>query len=575
MIRLWLRYLRPYWLQVALLVVFQVAQAVLNLYLPNFQADIIDRGVAVGDRDAIYRIGWQMIGVSCVQIVANVAAVYLSSRIAMRMGYELRRDQFAAVERFSLHEVERFSAGSLITRATNDVQQLQMATLQSLMIILQAPVLFIGGLILALQQDRQLTWSPAVILPLVLRGALALMTRMGPLFSQMQHRLDDVNKLVREQISGVRVIRAFVRERTEAERFHRANRRVYDVLMSTGRLMSMMIPILFFMINMSNIAIMQIGALQAFIQYLMIILMGLMMAAMMSLMLPRAVVGARRINEVLDATTSIVAPDRPFWPDHPRGELEFRNVDFTYPGAQDRVLSQVSFTARPGTTTAIIGATGSGKSTIARLASRMFEVTGGQVLVDGHDVREYDPERLNTLFGVVPQRATLFTGTVRSNMRYGREQASDEDIWRALRIAQAEEFVQAAHDGLDAPVAEGGSNFSGGQKQRLCIARAILRSPRIYIFDDSFSALDMATDRRLRQALRPVTRQATQIVVAQRAASIREADQILVIDNGRVIGRGTHDELMGDNATYRQIVESQGGLGPDVETLSLEGGAEQ
>ena len=584
MLRLWVRYLRPYWPQVLLLVVFQLAQTVLNLYLPNFQADIIDKGVAVGDSAAIYRIGWQMMGISLLQIVANVVAVYLSTRLAMRLGYEVRRDLFANVEDFSLHEVVRFSAGSLITRTTNDVQQVQMATMQTLMIILQAPVQFVGGLILAMRQDGPLTWSLAVILPVVLAVALLLMVRMGPLFRRMQRRLDDLNKLVRAQISGVRVIRAFVREHTEAERFHSANRRLYDVLIASGRLMSMMIPLLFFMINMSNIAIMwfggkriesggmQIGALQAFIQYLMIILIGLMMAAMMSVMLPRAVVAARRINEVLDTRGSITAPARPFWPAKLRGVIEFRHVSFSYPGAEDPVLSDVSFTARPGTTTAIIGSTGAGKSTMIRLATRMFDVSGGSVLIDGHDVRDYDPEHLYALFGVVPQRATLFSGTVRSNLLYGRENATDDQLWQALRIAQAEDFVRETPQGLDAPIAEGGTNFSGGQKQRLCIARAILRDPKIYTFDDSFSALDMTTDRRLHEALRPVTRHATQIVVAQRAASIRDANQILVLDRGRVIGQGTHTELMAENPTYQQIVDSQGGVGPGPQSPSLQEG---
>lgn len=584
MIKIWTRYLKPYWMQVLVLVLFQVAQTALNLYLPNLQADIIDKGVAVGDQDAIYRIGWEMMGITTLQIIANIVAVYCATRLAMRMGYELRRDLFSSVEGFSLNEIERFSAGSLITRTTNDVQQMQMTTMQTLMIILQAPVMLIGGLILALRQDGPLTWSLAVIVPVILIIAFVLLRQMGPLFSKMQNMLDSVNRLVREQISGVRVIRAFVREKTEAQRFDRANKDVYGVLISTGRLMSMMVPLLWFLLNLSNIAIMwfggkridsggmQIGALQAFIQYLMIILSGLMMAAMMSVMLPRAAVAARRINEVLGAESEIQAPEHPYRPTDAKGVLEFRHVDFSYPGAEDPVLSDISFMARPGTTTAIIGATGSGKSTIVRLASRMFDVTGGQVLVDGHDVREYDPDQLASLFGPVPQKATLFTGTIRSNMLYGDPEASDDRIWQALRIAQAEDFIKENPAGLDAPVAEGGTNYSGGQKQRLCMARAILRNPRIYTFDDSFSALDMTTDRALHQALVPVTREATQVVVAQRAASIRNADQILVLDKGRIVGRGTHDQLMETCTTYQEIVESQGGQGPDVEELSIDEG---
>jgi ATP-binding cassette subfamily B protein len=586
MLRLWGKYLRPYWFQVAILVVFQIAQTVLNLYLPNLQADIIDNGVAAGDKDAIYRYGFQMMGISLLQILANLVAVYYSTRLAMRLGYETRRDIFSAVEDMSLQEVERFSAGSLITRTTNDVQQVQMTTMQVLLIVLQAPVQFIGGVILAFQQDRPLTWSLAVILPVVLLIAGILMSRMGPLFGKMQRRLDAVNKLVREQISGVRVIRAFVRERSEAERFHVANRKVYDTLMSTGRLMSMMIPLLFFIINLSNVAIMwfggkriesggmQIGSLQAFIQYLMIILIGLMMAAMMMVMIPRASVAGKRINEVMDAKSSITAPEHPYDNDAPLGRVEFRHVGFSYPGADDPVLQDISFTAEPGSTTAIIGSTGSGKSTVLRLMNRMFDVSSGAVLIDGHDVREYDPARLNLLFGQVPQKAILFSGTVRSNMQYGAEGASDDDIWKALHIAQAEEFVRENPQGLDAPVAEGGTNFSGGQKQRLCIARAILRNPKIYTFDDAFSALDVATDRKLRDALATVTEHSTQIVVAQRATSVRDADQILVFESGRIVGTGTHDELMDSCPTYQEIVESQGGLGPDVETLSLDGRGE-
>lgn len=584
MLKIWTRYLKPYWIQVLVLVIFQVAQTALNLYLPNLQADIIDKGVAIGDQGAIYRIGWQMMGVTALQIIANIVAVYYATRLAMRMGYELRRDLFSAVEGFSLNEIERFSAGSLITRTTNDVQQLQMTTMQTLMIILQAPVMLVGGLVLALRQDGPLTWSLAVIIPVILVIAFFLLRQMGPLFTRMQNMLDSVNRLVREQISGVRVIRAFVREKTEAQRFDKANKDVYDVLISTGRLMSMLVPLLWFFLNLSNIAIMwfggkriesggmQIGALQAFIQYLMIILSGLVMAAMMSVMLPRATVSAKRINEVLEATSEIQAPENPYRSENPKGVLEFKHVGFSYPGAEDPVLSDISFSARPGTTTAIIGATGSGKSTIIRLASRMFDVTEGEILVDGHNLQEYDPDQLATLFGPVPQKANLFTGTVRSNMLFGDPDASDEQIWQALNIAQAADFIKENPAGLDARVSEGGTNYSGGQKQRLCMARAILRNPLIYTFDDSFSALDMTTDRALHQALVPVTRHATQIVVAQRAASIRTADQILVLDQGRIVGTGTHDQLMKTCATYQEIVESQGGQGPDVEDLSIDEG---
>lgn len=582
MLKMLSRYLRPYWIQVSILVLFQVAQAGLNLYLPNLQADIINNGVAKGDEDAIYQIGFAMVGISLLQIVASVAAVILSARIAMRLGYEVRRDFFTSVEGFSLNEIEKFSAGSLVTRVTNDVQQVQQTTYQTLLIILQAPVMFIGGLIMALQQDGPLTWSLAIILPLIVIIALVLMSRMGPLFTKMQDRLDTLNRIVREQISGVRVIRAFTREKTEAKRFDKANTSMYKVLVAVGRLMSMMIPLIFFMVNMSNLAIMwfggkridsgdmEIGSLQAFIQYLMIILMGVMMAAIMSVMLPRASVSSKRILTVVDTETDIKAPENPYAPQEPKGVIEFRNVTFSYPGAQEPVISDVSFTAEPGKTTAFIGSTGAGKSSILRLGMRMYDVTGGQVLVDGHDVREYDPDQLATFFGPVPQKAMLFSGTIRTNLRYGRQDATEEEMWEALRVAQADDFVKEIPEGLDAPVSEGGTNFSGGQKQRLSIARAVMRKPLIYTFDDSFSALDMATDRKLRAALKPVTTASTLLLVAQRAASIRDADQILVMDSGKIVGKGTHDELMATNETYKQIVDSQGGQGPDVEELSID-----
>ncbi|MCI1901162.1 MAG: ABC transporter ATP-binding protein/permease [Bifidobacteriaceae bacterium] len=585
MLQMLSRYLRPYWLQVTILVAFQVAQACLNLYLPNLQADIINNGVSAGDQDEIYRIGWEMIGISGLQIVASVAAVIISARIAMRLGYEVRRDFFNSVETFSLTEMEKFSAGSLVTRVTNDVQQVQQTTYQTLLIILQAPVMFIGGLIMALQQDGPLTWSLAVILPIILIVALLLMSRMGPLFNKMQQKLDSLNRIVREQIAGVRVIRAFTREKTEVGRFDVANSSMYKVLVSVGRLMSMMIPLIFFMVNMSNIAIMwfggkridsggmQIGSLQAFIQYLMIILMGIMMAAMMSVMLPRASVSSKRILKVIDTQSDITAPEDPYWPQNAndaKGVIEFKDVSFRYPGAEEPVLSHISFTAEPGKTTAFIGSTGSGKSSLLRLGMRMFDVTEGQVLVDGHDVRQYDPDRLATLFGPVPQKAVLFSGTIRTNLRYGKEDATEEEMWEALRVAQADDFVKEIPEGLDAPVAEGGTNFSGGQKQRLCMARAIIRNPRIYSFDDSFSALDMATDRKLRAALKPATTESTVLLVAQRAASIRDAEQILVLDGGQIVGRGTHDELMNTCETYKEIVDSQGGQGPDVEDLSID-----
>ncbi|TCD54744.1 ABC transporter ATP-binding protein [Alloscardovia theropitheci] len=583
MLALWKKYLGSHWIEVSLLVLVQIIQTILNLYLPNLQADIINDGVTAGDTDKVWSIGWTMMIVATIQIVANVIAVYYSTRVAMRMGYEIRRDYFSSVEKLSLHEIETFSAGSLITRATNDVQQVQQTTMQSMLIILQAPIMFVGGIIMAARQDGPLTWSFAVIVPIILIFVGIVMSQLGPLFKKLQTQLDSVNKLIREQISGVRVIRAFVREKTEHERFEESNNTLYGVVLNLGRWMGVAIPIMFFIINVSNVAIMWfgghriesgemgIGSLQAFIQYLMIMLMGLMMATMMSAMLPRAAVSAKRINEVLNSHSTITAPEHPYVNEDPQGVLEFKNVSFSYPGAEDPVLKDISFSARPGQTVAFIGATGSGKSTIIRLASRMFDVTDGEILLDGHNVKEYDPLQLARLFAPVPQKSILFAGTIRSNLLYGNPDASDDQLWEALRIAQAEDFVKEIPEGLDAHVAQGGTNFSGGQKQRLCIARAVVRRPYIYSFDDSFSALDMATDRRLHEALEPITRNATQLLVAQRASSIRHADVIIVMEDGRIAGQGTHEELMQNNDIYREIVESQGGQGPDIESLSIEG----
>jgi ATP-binding cassette subfamily B multidrug efflux pump len=573
MLRLLGRYLRPYWGQVVILTVFQILQAFLNLYLPNLQAAVIDEGVAKGNMSAIYSTGIGMLVISFFQVIAAVAALWLASRISARLAYELRRDFFGAVETFSLAELDRFSAGSLITRTTNDVQQVQQTFMQSTLFVLQAPVMLIGGLVMAIRQDAPLSLSFLVIIPIILVVAGAVLGSLGPLFGTLQKKLDDLNRVIREQVTGVRVIRAFTREETETKRFGTVNKATDRVLMRVGVLISCAIPVMWFIVNMASLAIMwfggrrveqgamQIGSLQAFIQYLMIMLMGLMQAAMMSVMIPRAAVSGRRIKAVIDTKPDIAAPQTPYTPQggHISGKIEFRDVSFAYPGAQEPVLSHISFTARPGQTTAFIGSTGSGKSSILRLATRMYDVTGGQVLVDGHDIRDYDPQALLRNYGMVPQTAVLFSGTLRDNMRYGKDDATDEEIWKALTIAQAADFVRDIPEGLDAHVAEGGTNFSGGQKQRLAMARAILRDPRVYTFDDSFSALDMATDRRLREALRPVTRRSTVLLVAQRASSIRDAEQIIVLDDGRISGIGTHEQLMATNTVYQQIVRSQGG----------------
>lgn len=573
MLRLLGRYLRPYWGQVVFLIVFQIFQAFLNLYLPNLQASVIDEGVAKGNMAMIYSTGAGMLVISLFQVAAAVGALWLAARISARLAYEVRRDFFGAVETFSLAELDRFSAGSLITRTTNDVQQVQQIFMQATLFVLQAPVMLIGGLIMAIHQDAPLSLSFLVIIPVILVVVGLLFGTLGPLFGKLQKRLDDLNRVIREQITGVRVIRAFTREQTETERFGKVNTATDAVLMRVGVIMSCMNPVMWFIINCASLAIMwfggqriesggmQIGSLQAFIQYLMIMLMGLMQAAMMSVMLPRAGVSARRLLAVIDTKPDIAAPAHVFEPagGHITGTIEFRDVSFSYPGAQEPVLSHISFTAHPGQTTAIIGSTGSGKSSILRLATRMYDVTDGQVLVDGHDIRDYDPQALLADYGMVPQTAVLFSGTLRQNMRYGKDDATDEEIWEALRIAQAADFVRDIPEGLDAHVAEGGTNFSGGQKQRLAMARAILRRPHVYTFDDSFSALDMTTDRNLREALKPITRDSTVLLVAQRASSILDAEQIIVLDDGRVSGIGTHEGLMASNDIYRQIVRSQGG----------------
>lgn len=555
--------------QVLLLLVLQCVQAGLILYLPDLNADIINEGVASGKESEIWHYGWQMLGVSVIQVIIAIAATWAASRVATSIAYELRRDYFGAVEQFSLQEVERFSAGSLITRATNDVQQVQMMLFQGLNIVLQAPIMFVGGIILASRQDGPLTWTLAVIVPVIIIVAGLLMGSMGPLFKKLQDRLDSLNRIIREQITGVRVIRAFTREETEAQRFGEANNQMLKVMVSVGRLMSLLMPLMMLVMNFSNIAIMWVGAhridsgdmpignLQAFIQYLMMILISLMMSSMMLVMLPRAVVSAKRIVEVRDTESAIQAPAEPYHPTDPKGVIEFKHVSFQYPGAQDPVLDDLSFTIKPGTTTAIIGSTGSGKSSIVRVAQRMFDVTDGQVLFDGHDVREYDPHELAALFGTVPQKSLLFSGTIASNLKFGNPNATEEDMWEALRVAQAEDFVRELPEGLNAPVAQGGTNFSGGQRQRLCIARAIMRKPAVFTFDDSFSALDFATDRALRDALKPITKQTSVIIVAQRISTVMDADTIIVMDNGHMVGIGKHHELLENCPTYRQIADSQ------------------
>jgi ATP-binding cassette subfamily B protein len=562
-------YLRPYGRDLTIIVVLQLIQTLATLYLPTLNADIIDNGVVEGDIPYIMRIGGIMLVVSLVQIACLVGAVYFGARTAMGVGRDIRTAVFHRVQAFSTREVGHFGAPSLITRTTNDVQQVQMLTLMTFTLMVSAPIMGVGGIILALQQDVPLSSILLVVVPVLGIAVGLLIGRMRPLFRSMQDRIDEINRVLREQITGVRVIRAFVRDKREQERFDTTNTELYDVSLGVGKLMSAMFPIVMLVMNVSSVAVMwfgghridsggmEIGALTAFLSYLMQILMAVMMATFMFVMVPRAEVSAERIAEVLDTDSSVVPPAKPVSASGVHGHLELRDVEFRYPGAEEAVLKDVDLVARPGEITAVIGSTGSGKTTLINLIPRLFDATGGTVLVDGVDVRDLDPEMLNQAVGLVPQRPYLFSGTVASNLRYGNENATDEELWNALEIAQGRDFVERMEGQLEAPIAQGGTNVSGGQRQRLAIARALVRRPEIYLFDDSFSALDYATDAALRAALTREIADATVVIVAQRVSTIRHADRIVVLDEGRVVATGTHRELMESNETYREIVLSQ------------------
>ncbi|MFG2210316.1 ABC transporter ATP-binding protein [Streptomyces sp. NPDC048638] len=569
LVRLARAHLRPHRRSISLIVLLQLIQTLANLYLPTLNADIIDNGVVKGDTGYILGLGAVMIAVTVLQIVCAIGAVYFGARTAMALGRDIRAAVFDRVQSFSAREVGTFGAPSLITRTTNDVQQVQMLVLMTFTMMVSAPIMCVGGVVMALNQDVTLSGTLLVIVPVLGILVSLIVRRMRPLFRGVQERIDTVNRVLREQITGIRVIRAFVRDRYERERFARANTGLYDVSLRAGRLMSMMFPLVMLIVNLSSVAVvwfgglridsgdMQIGALTAFLSYLMYILMSIMMATFMVMMLPRAEVCAERIQEVLGTDSSVTPPRNPVTTLLRRGELELRNVEFRFPGAEEPVLKNISLTARPGQTTAVIGSTGAGKSTLLGLVPRLFDATGGTVLVDGEDVRTLDEETLAEAIGLVPQKPYLFSGTVATNLRYGNPAATDDELWHALDIAQAREFVERMEGGLDAPVAQGGSNVSGGQRQRLAIARALVRKPEIYLFDDSFSALDYATDAALRAALSRETDRATVVIVAQRVSTIRGADRIVVLDEGRVVGSGTHAELMAGNETYREIVLSQ------------------
>nr|WP_202511554.1 ABC transporter ATP-binding protein [Streptomyces sp. SID3343] len=569
MIRLLRAHLRPYKRPIAVVVLLQLVQTLATLYLPTLNADIINNGVVKGDTGYILRVGGVMIGVTLIQILCAATAVYFGARIAMGLGRDVRAAVFNHVQTFSAREVGEFGAPSLITRTTNDVQQVQMLVLIAFTMMVSAPIMCFGGILMALNQDVPMSLLFLVIVPVLAFVLSLIVRRMPPLFRSLQDRIDNVNRVMREQITGIRVIRAFGRDGHEQARYADANGEIRDVSLSLGRLMAFMFPAVTLVWETSAVVIvwigghrvsdgsMDIGALIAFMSYLMQILMAVMMSTFMLLLVPRAAVCADRIVEVLDTETSLTVSAAPVTRLHAHGRLELRGVSFCYPGAEEPVLRAIDLIARPGETTAVIGSTGAGKTTLLSLVPRLLDVTGGSVLVGGVDVREIDAALLSRTVGLVPQKPYLFSGTVASNLRYGNPDATDEELWRALETAQAREFVEALPLGLAAPIAQGGGNVSGGQRQRLAIARLLVVRPEIYLFDDSFSALDYSTDAALRAALVAETADATVVIVAQRVATIRHADRIVVLDEGRVVGTGTHTELMVDNATYREIVLSQ------------------
>lgn len=563
------RYLRPFVGLIAGVIVFQLAQSIASLFLPALNADIIDNGIARGDTGYILMVGGGMLAITLVQIACAIAAVYFGARVAMAFGRDLRQAVFDHVGTFSEREVTRFGAPSLITRTTNDVQQVQMLVLMTSTMLVSAPILAIGGIVMALQQDLELSLIMAVAIPVLLLSVGAIIVRTVPLFRVMQERIDTVNRVLREQLTGMRVVRAFVRERHEVARFADANAQLTETALKSGRLFALMFPIVLLVLNASSVAVlwfgagriesgqMQVGALTAFLTYLIQILMAVLMATFIAVLLPRAAVSADRIGEVLATPSSVVLPSSPVVPSDSRGHVELRDVVFAYPGAEHPVLDGVSLTAERGRMTALIGSTGAGKTTLISLLPRLIDVTGGAVLIDGVDVRDLDAEALWSRIGLVPQRPYLFSGTVASNLRFGKPDATDDELWAALETAQAADFVRAMPDGLDTAVAQGGTSVSGGQRQRLAIARALVKRPPIYVFDDSFSALDTATDARLRAALRRDAADATVIVVAQRVATVLDADEIIVLEQGRIVGRGRHAELLDSCPTYAEIVSSQ------------------
>jgi ATP-binding cassette subfamily B multidrug efflux pump len=569
MIQLLKTYLWPYRKRLILIVSLLLVQAIANLYLPTLNADIINNGVIKGDTAYIWRIGGWMTLVTGALVVCAIVAIYWGSKTAMAFGRDVRSALFCKVESFSQTEVNSFGTASLITRNTNDVQQVQMVIVMMLNVMILAPIMAVGGIIMAIRQDVALSSMIGVILPLMAVIIFFMLRRAMPLFRAMQVKTDRVNQVMRDKLAGIRVIRAFVRSDYEEERFDEANLDLTQTQLAVTRLFALMIPTVMGIFNFSSVAIiyfgayrvnsgaMPIGNLTAFLQYIMQILFSVMMAVLMFVMVPRAAASSSRIKEVLDVEPSIGDPEHPAQSTGEHARLEFDHVEFRYPGAEDCVLKNVTFSAHAGEVTAIIGSTGSGKSTLINLIPRFFDVTGGRVLIDDIDIRDMNRDELWNKIGFVPQKAFLFSGTVASNLRYGKEDATEQQLWHALTVAQGRDFVSEMPEGLEAPISQGGTNVSGGQRQRLAIARALVKEPEIYVFDDSFSALDFKTDARLRAALKRETREATVIIVAQRVTTIMDADRIIVLDEGRIAGIGTHDELMQSSETYREIVYSQ------------------
>lgn len=574
LIQLLRTHLRPYYGLLACVLVLEFAQVMASLYLPTLNADIINRGVAAGDTDYIWRTGGLMLAVSAAQGACTMLATYLAARSAMGLGRDLRAKIFHRVGSFSDREVSAFGAGSLITRNTNDVQQIQMLVLMGCTMLVMAPIMAVGGIIMAVTRAPGLAWLIAVSVPVLLVIVGLIVRRMVPLFRSYQDRLDGINRVLREQLTGIRVVRAFVRERAEAERFAVVNHDMAWVGERVGRLFITLFPLVMLVLDVTIVGVIwygghrvgsgevEVGTLIAFMAYLMQILMGIVMASFMTMMIPRAAVCAERISEVLAVDPSLTIADDAVTAFPEPGSVELRDVTFSYPGAEAAVLTGVSFRVAPGSTTAIVGSTGSGKSTLVSLLARLVDATDGEVLMGGIDVRRAEPEALWATLGLVPQKPFLFAGTVATNLRLGREEATDDELRAALEVAQARDFVEEMDGGLEAAIAQGGTNVSGGQRQRLAIARALVRRPDILIFDDSFSALDVATDARLRAALAPATAGVTKIVVAQRISTVTDADQILVLDGGRLVGTGTHEELLGTCEVYQEIVSSQ--LGQEV-----------